>query len=206
MSNHTYIGYINKTRLLKVMSRVYFLKNLADAWGPSFDCREDDATRYLISQAHELIDLGSLDFLPDNLLYNFLKSATSENHSSYGSIQFCFLSDLNKHFFYQLSCVYQQMFIKNNSDFKEILETIISNNYQIDLTRSEGIVLKRYKQFLDKEEDMLRYSNQCAQEDNIYNCAPYDENQFNYLAVETFLTMRDKDFDYDNKQLCYWRY
>lgn len=96
--------------------------------------------------------------------------------------------------------------LKHSTNVEEILETIISNNYQVDLTRSEGIVLKRYKQFLDKEEDMLRYSNQCAQEDNIYNCAPYDENQFNYLAVETFLTFKDKAFDYDNKILCCWGY
>lgn len=205
MGYRTYLGYIDKTNLSKIMEEVYKLELLIGTSKPNSSdlYQKYDITEYLTSKATELIEFGNLAFLPTNDLYNFLISNKTKDYSN-SDTEFYFLNDNERHFFYKLSCIQQQMWIDANKNFKNLLDKIIANNYKIDLVGEDKITLCRFKQSLEREEHMLEYSKRFYDSDTIF--PPYNENQFNYVAVETFLTFKDKAFDYDNKILCCWGY
>lgn len=191
MSYRYYIGYIPKDKVEEITKEANRLKSLI---GTFKDNDEDetysmyDVTNYMRSQAIELYCFGSMYNVGEDDVLSIFYENKSEDYSNEDT-QFFFVKD--DKFIYKLSKAYQKIWVDYLQKINKILTKILNKK---KLSEED----KRYIYALTGD---IRYEQACYEmAENIDNCVPYNEWQFNYAACELY--QMHKNFDYKNNVLC----
>lgn len=203
MGYRTYVGHVNKSDLPIIYKEVERLKSLIGT--PKLDDPTDkyseyDIFDYLKDNAHELVELGKLGYVQGDTFDKFLADCKDKTKDfSDPDREFYFIKEDERSFFYKLCLTYQSLWVEYNSKVCKVLNKILSANGKCKLSEDDYYVLDGVVTNYNKEERYLEMAKKYGKD-----YEPYDSCQFNYLAVLTFITMKDSDFDYDNLALCIW--
>lgn len=199
----TYIGYIKKSELSIIFKEVERLRSLIGTpkpENPTDKYSEYDIFDYLRENASELVEPGKRGYIQGDHFDRFLAEYKDETKDfSDSDREFYFIKEDIRDFFYKLCLTYQSLWVEYNGRACAVLNKILKAKGKYSLSEDDYYILEGLLANYNKEERYLEMSKTYGK-----NYAPYDDNQFNYLAVSTFLTMKDSDFDYDNLALCIW--
>ena len=190
MSYRYYIGYIPKDKVEEITKEADKFKSLIGIPKDNDDETYSmyDVTSYIRNQAVELYCLGNLYKMSENEILDILYENKSEDYSNEDT-QFFFVND--DKFIYKLSRAYQKMWVDYLQKVNKALTKILDKK---QLNEED----KRYIYNLTSD---IRYEQACYEmAENIDNCAPYNDWQFNYAACELY--QMHKNFDYKNNVLC----
>lgn len=203
MGYRAYIGYIKKSELPVIFKEVERLRTLIGAprsEDPGDKYREYDIFDYLRDNANELVELGKLSYIQRDTFDKFLADCKDETKDfSDPDREFYFIKEDIRDFFYRLCLTYQSLWVEYNGRVCNVLNKILKAKGKYSLSEDDYYILEGLLANYNKEERYLETSKKYGKD-----YTPYDDCQFNYLAVSTFLAMKDSDFDYDNLAICIW--
>lgn len=205
MGYRLYLGYINKSDLKRIQKEVLKLQKLIGK--PKSKNTDEvytkyDVTKYMKDQSTYIISFDKVYQFDNNALEKLLYNNVFENFSSEDT-EFYLLNPNEKHFFYKLSVAYQSMYVAYCKKVNEVLEKILKNNKRIKLNERDKEILEIAQQTNTVE---INYCSTAERKINndIYGFEPFNKYQFNYIAVQLFLKLKDENFDYENKILCFY--
>lgn len=206
MGYRHYVGYIPKKDLPEILKEVEELKvkiGQPKENEPEEVYSDYDVTRFMRGKAIELLNLGKLYWKSQQGIYDLLYKNKTEDFSNEDT-EFFLIND--DRFLYNLSVECQKIWTNCLKEYKDTLKKVI-NLDKVDMNTKCNLpeIYELFDSEIRELETAIEF-NKIAEEENskFRDLAPYNQWQYNYIAVEYFL--KHKEFDYENNQLCVFAY